>query len=1015
MSMPPYLPTAGVGNDQQLHGLYVAKIVNATPPAGTPAGANLVQLLIPQVLGTATSNWAMPMQPGITPVVGTMCLALFLGGNINAPYYFVGVTPALVEAVSTPINQVNTNALFTGGSTAGYTATGGTMTAVTPNADTNPPSTYGALFTASGTGGGYIQESTAPFNAVIGQPYQMQAWVYYPKGGNVNAGFGWTGMPNTVNTTNVTAGKWTQVTSVQNATASSGYPMVGPAASVAGDQMTAAVISVTGQVNGQLISSSSISSNQVNFTATQIGGITVSASATQPANPKAGDLWYNSAQGYALSQYSGAAWNPYQWGTGAIATGSITAALIAAGTITTQNLNANAINGMKITGAQIIADGATGQVLIYNGPPAAGNLAGAWSGVAGTDAFGNNYAAGLSATQVQMTGAGLLSPTVTNPTVSGGTLSGSTLGTPVISGGTLAESTVTFNSNAASGTGGALLSYATNATTIVIPAGTTSWTAPAGNYTSAKVECWGADAGGGGGNAGEAAEGGGGGAYAVEPNYPLVPGKTYTVAVGKGGTGGPVGLAATSGGSTSFDGSGVFANGGKAGGDFVGGPGGATSSNWGSYAGGNGGSPASGATASAGGGGRAGSAGPGGNGGNSSGSTPGAGGAAGPGVGGIAGGSGVGAQTDGHQGGGGSGAGQAAAGTVSKTITYLPTETVSFLGSNIGNGQVISNTNGSMYQGCSNGQYNVTGDQASVAYYNTNQMSSDWFGWFIDETLLNIQNQNTYYSSGCWVIFGWFDSSFNEYVAQEIFWCANGQFTGLTDIIGVTAMIIAIQNDNFGGIILGPSNATSGGPLDLWNYGYFTGGTGASAPAIQMSGHQGSAGNRGGKGSDGVIHVTYIAGANAVMSSTISPAAGTDASGNSYGTGFTGTSGSVQAFTPGVSPAVVETWHDTTSLLQNGWTVFGTFPVRYRILPDGVVHLFGSLVPPATPPAGQIIFNLPTGYHPTYTTPITAAYQETGNSSACYLELQTGGTLQFFGGSPPAGSSVRINSFFPVT
>jgi hypothetical protein len=50
-----------------------------------------------------------------------------------------------------------------------------------------------------------------------------------------------------------------------------------------------------------------------------------------------------------------------------------------------------------ITGAQFVATGTAGELLIYSGTPAAGNLIGAWSGSSGTDAFSNAFAADISA------------------------------------------------------------------------------------------------------------------------------------------------------------------------------------------------------------------------------------------------------------------------------------------------------------------------------------------------------------------------------------------------------------------------------------------------------------------------------------------------------------------------------------------------------------------------------------------------------------------------------------------
>ena len=120
-------------------------------------------------------------------------------------------------------------------------------------------------------------------------------------------------------------------------------------------------------------------------------GITVTFSATAPASPATGDLWYNTANGLQLSQWNGSAWIAYQYGGAAIATGAITATQIAAGIVL-----AGVVNGTTIQGAQFIAYGTNGQMLVYSGTPAAGNLVGSWSGAGGTDAKGNPYIKGLA-------------------------------------------------------------------------------------------------------------------------------------------------------------------------------------------------------------------------------------------------------------------------------------------------------------------------------------------------------------------------------------------------------------------------------------------------------------------------------------------------------------------------------------------------------------------------------------------------------------------------------------------
>lgn len=140
---------------------------------------------------------------------------------------------------------------------------------------------------------------------------------------------------------------------------------------------------------------------------------------------------------------------------------------------------------------------------------------------------------------------------------------------------------------------------------------------PAG-VTSITVEAWGA--GGGGGNSnntnGNGGAGGGGGAYARKVLTGLIPGTSFTVTVGTGGTGASANSTAdaTDGGDSRFEGSGittVVAGGGKlgdasgentngTGGNNTGGDGGTATGGDVNYSGGNGGN---GGSASGGGGG----------------------------------------------------------------------------------------------------------------------------------------------------------------------------------------------------------------------------------------------------------------------------------------------------------------------------------------------------------------------------------------------------------------------------
>lgn len=54
------------------------------------------------------------------------------------------------------------------------------------------------------------------------------------------------------------------------------------------------------------------------------------------------------------------------------------------------------VDGTIITGATLIADGTQGQILVYEGDPAAGNLIGSWSGLAIQDPYGNSVLLGLA-------------------------------------------------------------------------------------------------------------------------------------------------------------------------------------------------------------------------------------------------------------------------------------------------------------------------------------------------------------------------------------------------------------------------------------------------------------------------------------------------------------------------------------------------------------------------------------------------------------------------------------------
>ena len=101
------VPGAGTDPARQWPGIYLAKVVQ------TRLTDLSVRMQVPQVLGTAVTDWAAPMldprgtgnppvgtqfaawglgwqpevPPGPGPPVNTLVVAMFLGGDINVPVY----------------------------------------------------------------------------------------------------------------------------------------------------------------------------------------------------------------------------------------------------------------------------------------------------------------------------------------------------------------------------------------------------------------------------------------------------------------------------------------------------------------------------------------------------------------------------------------------------------------------------------------------------------------------------------------------------------------------------------------------------------------------------------------------------------------------------------------------------------------------------------------------------------------------------------------------------------------
>jgi hypothetical protein len=80
--------TIGISKAPQWFGCYDAIVYNITDPEVS----GRIQMQIPQVMGNAISNWAPQLSGTSTPDEGTYVVAMFLGGDINKPVFFMPLT-----------------------------------------------------------------------------------------------------------------------------------------------------------------------------------------------------------------------------------------------------------------------------------------------------------------------------------------------------------------------------------------------------------------------------------------------------------------------------------------------------------------------------------------------------------------------------------------------------------------------------------------------------------------------------------------------------------------------------------------------------------------------------------------------------------------------------------------------------------------------------------------------------------------------------------------------------------
>lgn len=177
------------------------------------------------------------------------------------------------------------------------------------------------------------------------------------------------------------------------------------------------------------------------------------------------------------------------------------------------------------------------------------------------------------------------------------------------------------------------------------------------------------------------------------------------------------------------------------------------------------------------------------------------------------------------------------------TKTYVATEFASYYGSTASYGGGANSQrsyNSNMYQGCSSGQINGTGDQYSFARFNYGQMATDLGSGTINWVKLRLTNQHSWYNSGLNAIVGWssytgaWGSTFvpgsGTHMNQQHFSMGEGATKTVT-----TSWLISAITSGFTSIVLGTSDSYTSN-TDLNNYGYFAGaGNVNTAPMITMN------------------------------------------------------------------------------------------------------------------------------------------------------------------------------------
>jgi len=171
-------------------------------------------------------------------------------------------------------------------------------------------------------------------------------------------------------------------------------------------------------------------------------GVKVTFSSTAPADPHTGDLWYNTADGLQVSQWTGTEWELYLIGGAAIQSQSITSTEIANATITGTQLaasvTARSLGGITTTiSSTAPSSPKTGDIWIDS---ASGNQMNQYTGTAWTPI---SWTATDVLSAATITSSLIAAATITGGNIAAGTIQASNIAANTITASQIAANTIT--------------------------------------------------------------------------------------------------------------------------------------------------------------------------------------------------------------------------------------------------------------------------------------------------------------------------------------------------------------------------------------------------------------------------------------------------------------------------------------------------------------------------------------------------------------------------------------------